>query len=125
MPGKPIPPVLTAISDEFGGPIPLGGYAKVGGDEIGRVLIESIGDSPAMRQLRKTIAEVALSDVTVLIEGESGAGKELVAQALHAASARRSEPFVPVDCCTLQESHHPTGTRTQDRRQDRTHDHAC
>ena len=63
-----------------------------------------IGDSPAMRQLRKTIAEVALSDVTVLIEGESGAGKELVAQALHAASARRSEPFVPVDCCTLQES---------------------
>ena len=46
--GKPIPPVLTAISDEFGGPIPLGGYAKVGGDEIGRVLIESIGDSPAI-----------------------------------------------------------------------------
>ena len=63
-----------------------------------------IGDSPAMRQLRKTIAEVAPSDVTVLIEGESGAGKELVAQALHAASARRGEPFVPVDCCTLQES---------------------
>jgi len=46
--GKPIPPVLTAISDEFGGPIPVGGYAKVGGDEIGRILIESIGDSPAI-----------------------------------------------------------------------------
>jgi L-ribulose-5-phosphate 4-epimerase len=46
--GKSIPPVLTAISDEFGGPIPLGGYAKVGGDEIGRVLIESIGASPAI-----------------------------------------------------------------------------
>ena len=63
-----------------------------------------IGNSPAMQQLRKTIAEVAPSDVTVLIEGESGAGKELVAQALHAASPRRAEPFVPVDCCTLQES---------------------
>jgi L-ribulose-5-phosphate 4-epimerase len=46
--GVPIPPVLTAIADEFGGPIPLGGYAKIGGDEIGRVLIESIGASPAV-----------------------------------------------------------------------------
>jgi L-ribulose-5-phosphate 4-epimerase len=46
--GRSIPPVLTAISDEFGGPIPLGAYAKIGGDEIGRVLIESIGDSPAI-----------------------------------------------------------------------------
>jgi L-ribulose-5-phosphate 4-epimerase len=46
--GKPIPPVLTAICDEFGGPIPVGGYAKVGGDEIGRIIIESIGASPAI-----------------------------------------------------------------------------
>ena len=63
-----------------------------------------IGDSPAMQQLRQTIREVAASDVTVLIQGESGSGKELVAQALHAASPRRSEHFVAVDCCTLQES---------------------
>jgi L-ribulose-5-phosphate 4-epimerase len=46
--GRSIPAVLTAIADEFGGPIPCGGYARVGGDEIGRVLIESIGDSPAI-----------------------------------------------------------------------------
>ncbi len=46
--GRSIPPVLTAICDEFGGPIPCGGYARVGGDEIGRVLIDSIGDSPAI-----------------------------------------------------------------------------
>ena len=46
--GRSIPPVLTAIADEFGGPIPCGGYARVGGDEIGRVLIESIGDSLAI-----------------------------------------------------------------------------
>jgi L-ribulose-5-phosphate 4-epimerase len=46
--GKPIPPVLTAISDEFGGPIPVGAYAKIGGDEIGREIIRSIGTSPAI-----------------------------------------------------------------------------
>jgi len=63
-----------------------------------------IGDSPAMQQLRHLIADVASSDVTVLIMGESGSGKELVAQAIHAASPRRSENFVAVDCCTLQES---------------------
>jgi two-component system NtrC family response regulator len=63
-----------------------------------------IGNHPAMHELRRLIAEVALSDVTVLIQGESGSGKELVAQALHAASPRRAENFVAVDCCTLQES---------------------
>lgn len=46
--GKPIPAVLTAICDEFGGPIPIGAYAKIGGDEIGQVIVRSIGDSPAI-----------------------------------------------------------------------------
>ncbi len=46
--GRPIPPVLTAICDEFGGPIPVGRYAKVGGDEIGQEIIRSIGTSPAI-----------------------------------------------------------------------------
>jgi L-ribulose-5-phosphate 4-epimerase len=46
--GKPIPPVLTAICDEFGGPIPVGAYAKIGGDEIGREIVRSIGASPAI-----------------------------------------------------------------------------
>ena len=46
--GKPIPVYLTAIADEFGGPIPIGGYAKVGDDEIGREIIHSIGHSPAI-----------------------------------------------------------------------------
>jgi L-ribulose-5-phosphate 4-epimerase len=46
--GKPILPVLTAICDEFGGPIPVGAYAKIGGDEIGREIIRSIGSSPAI-----------------------------------------------------------------------------
>ena len=46
--GRPIPPVLTAICDEFGGPIPVGGYAKIGGDEIGHEIVRSIGSSPAI-----------------------------------------------------------------------------
>ena len=46
--GKPIPPVLTAICDEFGGPIPVGAYARIGGDEIGQEIVRSIGSSPAI-----------------------------------------------------------------------------
>lgn len=45
--GKPIPAVLTAIGDEFGGPIPCGGFALIGDEEIGKVVVESIGRSPA------------------------------------------------------------------------------
>jgi L-ribulose-5-phosphate 4-epimerase len=46
--GRPIPVYLTAIADEFGGPIPCGGFALIGGEEIGKVVVESIGDSPAV-----------------------------------------------------------------------------
>jgi L-ribulose-5-phosphate 4-epimerase len=46
--GKPIPAVLTAICDEFGGPIPIGAYAKIGGDEIGQEILRSIGTSSAI-----------------------------------------------------------------------------
>lgn len=46
--GQPIPCVLTAMGDEFGGPIPCGGFALIGGEEIGQVVVESIGSSPAV-----------------------------------------------------------------------------
>ena len=45
---KPIPVYLTAIADEFGGPIPVGGFALIGGEEIGKVVVDSIGSSPAV-----------------------------------------------------------------------------
>ena len=45
---KPIPVYLTAIADEFSGPIPVGGFALIGGEEIGKVVVESIGASPAV-----------------------------------------------------------------------------
>jgi len=46
--GKPIPVYLTAIADEFGGPIPCGGYARIGGKQIGEEVLRAIGNSPAI-----------------------------------------------------------------------------
>lgn len=46
--GQPIPVYLTAIADEFGGEIPVGSYARIGGEEIGKEIVRSIGDSPAI-----------------------------------------------------------------------------
>ncbi len=46
--GKPIPVYLTAIADEFGGPIPCAGFALIGGEEIGKQVVEHIGDSAAV-----------------------------------------------------------------------------
>ncbi len=63
-----------------------------------------IGDSPAIRKIRDVIDTVAKSDVTVLIRGESGTGKELIARLIHAKSARRYFPLVPVNCGALHES---------------------
>lgn len=46
--GRPIPVYLTAMADEFGGPIPLGNYAQIGGEQIGEEIVRSIGSSPAI-----------------------------------------------------------------------------
>jgi DNA-binding NtrC family response regulator len=63
-----------------------------------------IGHSPKMSSLYKQIALLAPSDSTVLITGESGVGKELVARAIHHNSARCSGPFVTVNCAALTET---------------------
>jgi len=63
-----------------------------------------IGESPEFRRLLNLIDRVAPSDSTVLITGETGAGKERVAKLIHARSSRRSRPFVVVECAALQES---------------------
>ena len=60
-----------------------------------------IGESAAITRVRTSIAKAAQSDFTVLIEGESGTGKELVARAIHAASERRAQPLVSVNCAVL------------------------
>lgn len=60
-----------------------------------------IGDSRGIRQLRVAIEQVAASDATVLILGETGTGKELIARAIHDASARRENLLVKVNCAAL------------------------
>ncbi len=63
-----------------------------------------LGQSQVIRDLDRLIDAVAPSDATVLIQGESGVGKELVAIELHERSLRRDSNFVALDCCTLQET---------------------
>jgi len=64
---------------------------------------EIVGESAAMRSVLELIARVASSRTTVLIEGETGTGKELVARAIHAAGPRRDHLFVAVNCAALSE----------------------
>jgi transcriptional regulator with PAS, ATPase and Fis domain len=63
-----------------------------------------IGSTPAMTDLRARIERVAVTDFTVLLEGESGSGKELVARLIHELSGRRHGPFVPINCAALVET---------------------
>jgi formate hydrogenlyase transcriptional activator len=63
-----------------------------------------IGDSPALMQVLAKIGQVAGSDTTVLILGETGVGKELVARAVHRQSSRRAKPFIGVPCTALPDS---------------------
>ena len=64
---------------------------------------ELVGESLAMREVFAVLERVAASDATLLVEGETGTGKELVARAIHDASPRRRGPFVAVDCGALPE----------------------
>src|SRR5439155_25631957 len=59
------------------------------------------GNSPAMRETIEMVRRVADSDATVLITGESGTGKDLVARALHNPSPRPQQPFVAVNCAAM------------------------
>jgi len=63
-----------------------------------------IGTSPAMERIYETIQMIAKTDVTVLITGESGTGKDLAARAIHSLSHRSEKPFVAVNCPTLPEN---------------------
>jgi DNA-binding NtrC family response regulator len=63
-----------------------------------------IGNSPAMKRLVELIGRIAGSDASVLIQGETGTGKELVARAVHGASARRDGPFIAINCAAMPAS---------------------
>ena len=62
-----------------------------------------IGDSPPMQRLRQVIRQLAVADIDVLVEGETGTGKELVATMLHREGPRRARPLIAVNCGALPE----------------------
>ncbi len=74
------------------------------GNAVPPALARLTGDSPAMRQLRGIIVRLAGSMAPVMIHGESGSGKELAARAIHDASSRGLQPFVPVNCGAIPET---------------------
>ena len=63
-----------------------------------------VGTSPSVLQVRSQIARVALTDSNVLVTGETGTGKELVAELIHKSSARKDKPFVCLNCAAIPES---------------------
>jgi DNA-binding NtrC family response regulator len=65
---------------------------------------EMIGSSAGMVEIYKIVARVAPTDATVVVEGETGTGKELVARMIHRNSRRATQPFVPVDCGSIAPS---------------------
>ena len=71
------------------------------GEEL--VVNELVGNSPPMQRVKDIIAKVAATDSPVLIEGDSGTGKELVAAAIHRLSGRAKGPFIPVNCSAIPE----------------------
>lgn len=72
--------------------------------ETASALEALVGEDPAIASLRQRLRAAAQSDVTVLIQGETGTGKELVARALHAAGPRWNQPFVATNCAALPET---------------------
>ena len=70
----------------------------------GPALSRILGHSPGTQEVVAKIRKIAASDITALIQGETGTGKELVARALHDESSRRNKPFVAVDCGALAEN---------------------
>src|ERR1700730_8903776 len=82
----------------------FGSELKLRYQEIDQLDTRLIGKSESMQAVKRSIRLVANSSETVLITGESGTGKELIARAVHDLSARRSQPFVAINCGALTES---------------------
>ena len=81
-----------------------GGLSGAAGASTSDGAAPIVGSSPAIRAVRERIERVAATDFTVLIEGESGVGKELVARQIHDLSPRRDGPFIAVNCAAIVET---------------------
>jgi DNA-binding NtrC family response regulator len=90
------------------------GHTTLGFEPIGDAIYEplstearyggALGTSPAMRRIFALLPRIAAAESTVLLEGETGTGKSLLAEAIHAASPRRTGPFTVVDCSAIPPS---------------------
>ena len=101
--GEPIPVVLTAIADEFGGPIPCAPYAPVGGDAIGRAVVEHIGSSPAVLLKHHGVFTVGPDPWAAL---KAAVMVEDVAKTVHLAMLRgRPEPLPPEEVRRAHEAY--------------------
>jgi two-component system response regulator AtoC len=100
---------MNRLKHEFGEPLPLGEETVIPSPstfiEVGEIMERERGifiyTSEKMHQIKEIIDQVANTDVTVLIQGESGVGKEVVARSIHLNSFRRDKPFVKVNCAAL------------------------
>ena len=98
-------PNPTTIENDSANLVPAAGDPAAGDPAAGVPATERlVGDSEVMTDLRSMVDRVASVDSTVLIDGESGCGKELVARVIHAAGPRSDKPFVAVNCATLSEN---------------------
>ena len=80
------------------------GDAALQAEESSITFEDILGSHPAMRDIFSIIQRVAKTDATVLIEGASGTGKELIARAVHNRSSRRDGPFIPINCGAIPET---------------------
>lgn len=90
--GHPIPVCLTAIADEFGGPVPVGPYAPIGGEEIGRAIVEAIGSSPAILMKNHGVFTLGISPEAAL---KAAVMVEDVAKTVHLALLRGEPEEIP------------------------------
>jgi formate hydrogenlyase transcriptional activator len=79
----------------------VGAFQKVGCGDCERRFEQIIGNSPALESVLEQVERVAPTDSTVLIEGETGTGKELIAHAIHSLSSRCGRPFVRLNCAAI------------------------
>jgi two-component system NtrC family response regulator len=106
----PKPPVLNELKVIIGRAVHVAGLEEQNRTLQRAVEMKSmdlggmLGQCPEMQTIFATIKKVAPSDVSILITGENGTGKELVAQALHDASLRRKGPFIPINCGAIPEN---------------------
>jgi DNA-binding NtrC family response regulator len=96
--------VIAAVRRAITRSTTLGAHDAPGPGPTEPPLAELMGPSPAIARLANHVEQVAATGLTVLILGETGAGKELVARAVHGRSTRASRPFVAIDCGAIPEN---------------------